>query len=102
MVKKMLDTSFDDAVNKANFMFNVKERVQEVRKKFLPKLSKAVAEQNYQDFIEALEELGIVKIFHCPECVHYINNKCEKGLATSPFLKDCVSMEIKVNPAEVI
>jgi hypothetical protein len=100
LVRKMWHMSFDEAVSKEKFMFNVKERINELYHQHIERLAASVKEINYEKFVKALEELGVVKLYRCPECMNYITRKqCMVGLDTCPFKCDCEKMKIK-RPSE--
>ena len=96
LVRTMWRMSFDESVSKEKFMFNVKERIKELYQQHVQKLSDSVTEKNYEKFCRSMEQLGLVKLYRCPECVHYIATKhCMVGLETNTFKCDCEKMKIK-------
>lgn len=70
LVKKLWLTSFDDAINKAKYMFNVKVRIKELYDKY-------IRTENYYRFIMDLDKLKLIKIYRCKDCDYYISkNRC--------------------------
>jgi len=64
LVRKLWDTSFDESINKENFMFDVKQRINEL-------YNKHISIENYEKFITDLDELGLIKLFRCSDCENY-------------------------------
>jgi len=64
LVKRLWDTSFDEAINKENFMFDVKRRIDEL-------YNKHISTENYEKFILDLDQLGLIKLFRCSDCENY-------------------------------
>jgi hypothetical protein len=97
IVKIMWRMSFDEAVSKDKFMFNVKERIKQLYGKHVERLQESVTEKNFEKFCKALEQISLVKIYYCPECINYIAaRQCAVQLQTSPFKCECNEMKIKM------
>jgi len=91
LVCKMWETSFDEAINKQDFMFNVQDRIKEL-------YNKAVETNNYQQFIEDLDHLSLVKLFRCKDCDYHIESskRCLRGVDIfQPEMFECKYMENK-------
>jgi hypothetical protein len=91
LVRQMWDTSFDNSINKQNFMFNVKTRIKEL-------YDKRITTEDYQGFIEDLDKLGLVKIIRCADCENYTDNPrhCMAGIdIVIPTIMECPHMMTK-------
>ena len=99
LVKRMWETSFDEAINKQNFMFNVEERIKEL-------YNEKVSAEDYQGFIEGLDNLSLIKIIRCKDCENYcIPRHCIAGInIVNPNIVECLHMitkEIKIIKSNV-
>ena len=92
LVKKLYECSFDQAINKANFMFDVQERIKQL-------YDRHISVENYEQFILDLDELGLVKIFRCKECKNYAlrgeTPYCIKGHKPDAQMIECEDMDFK-------
>lgn len=79
----MYDTSFDDAINKKVWMFDVKERVQALYNQHVPS-------NNFEKFVKGLDSVGLIKLMKCGDCDNYNERPkmCLKGIEV--FTKNMV------------
>jgi hypothetical protein len=90
VVRRLYVTSFDEAQSKGEYMFNVKERVEEV-------YNKHIATENYKQFCLDLAELNLIKIYRCCECKWHqdVPMKCQLGIKADRNKIECPMMEIR-------
>jgi len=91
LVKRMWETSFDESINKQNFMFNVKKRIKEL-------YDKRITTEDYQGFIEDLDKLSLIKVIRCQDCQNYVctPRHCMAGIdVVNPLVAECLHMMTK-------
>ena len=90
LVKKMYDLSFDDAITKKLWMFNVKDRVKELH-------DQHITANNFEQFIIDLDNVGLIKLMRCGDCEHYIEHPktCRKGIEV--FNRNMVQCPLMTN-----
>ena len=90
VVQRLYVMSFDEAQNKGEYMFNVKERIFEIYDKYI------IAE-NFKQFCLDLAELNLIKIFRCCECKHHIDVpiSCRLGIRAERNRMECPMLEIR-------
>lgn len=67
LVQKLYKSSFDRSINKQKFMFNVQKRIENL-------YNKHISRKNYTEFLEDLDKLGLIHIFRCMDCDHYVEH----------------------------
>lgn len=72
VVRKMWIASFDDSINKKNFMFNVKQRIRDI-------YNICMTSNDFEGFVRQLDTLCLVKLYTCSDCISNEGGGCTKG-----------------------
>ena len=91
LVKSMYETSFDAAITKKHWMFDVKKRIKDLYDQY-------VDAEDYEGFIRSLDSIGLIRLFKCEDCDHYNANprRCFVGVdMVNPQMCECSQMDNK-------